>query len=231
MADKTPDPQQEALFREVDEDLREEQMRRLWKQYGGFLIAAAVLIVVVVAGYQGWNAWQSSRQTDEAQAYEQALQAVAAGNVDDATAQLNALASDGSTGHAALARLHHAGLLLERGETAEALAAYRALAEDASVDQVMRDTGRVLYGLHGVDSEDPATVQAMIAPLTAPGHAFRHSAREVQALLALRAGNTDEARSLFNELASEALTPRGMRQRAQDMLGLLGGAQNQDAAG
>lgn len=230
MADKTPDPQQEALFREVDEDLREEQMKRLWAQYGGYLIAAAVLVVVVVAGYQGWTAWQSSRQTTEAQTYEQAVQTLAAGNVEQGTARLAELAASGSTGHANLARLRRAGALLEQGQTDQALEAYRALAEDKDADAVMRDVGRVLFALHGLDHAEPGVVQAMLAPLTAPGNAFRFSAHEIQALLALRQDDADRARTLFADLASDAQAPRGVRQRAQDMLDSLGGAPGQGAS-
>jgi hypothetical protein len=231
VADKTPDPQQEALFREVDEDLREEQMHRLWKQYGGYLIAAAVLVVVIVAGTQGWNAYQASQQASEAQAYERAAKAAAEGNAADAAAQLADLAASGKTGHAALARLRRAGVLLEQGQPDEALNAYRALAEDGSADAVLRDTGRILYALHGIDRVEPAMVQTMLAPLTVPNNAFRFSAREVQALLALRQGNEDQARSLFTELAADTQAPRGVRSRAQDMLGMLGGAPAPKAAG
>lgn len=223
MADQTPDPQQEALFREVDEDLREEQLHRLWKQYGGYLIAAAVLIVVVVAGSQGWKAWQSSQRLDEARAYESAVQAVAGGNADQGVTQLAELAASGSTGHAALARLREAAVLLEQGKSEQALAAYRALAEDGAADAALRDTARVLYALHGLDSLDPGTVQSMVAPLDVPEGAFRFSAREVKALLALRQGQEDAAREAFAGLAADAQAPRGVRSRAQDMLNLLGG--------
>ncbi|MFA7429230.1 MAG: tetratricopeptide repeat protein [Rhodospirillaceae bacterium] len=231
MADKIPDPQQEALFREVDEDLREEQMARLWKQYGGYLIAAAVLIVVIVAGYQGWTAYRASQEASEAQAYENAAQAVAQGNAADAASRLADLAASGTTGHAALARLRQAGVLLEQGQTDAALDAYRALAEDGAADAVLRDVGRLLYALHGVDRVDPGAVQAMLAPLAVPNNAFRFSAREVQALLALRQGDTEQARSLFTDLAADAQAPRGVRSRAQDMLGMLGGAPAPKAAG
>lgn len=223
MADKIPDPQQEALFREVDEDLREEQMHRLWKKYGGALIAVAVLIVVVVAGSQGWKAWQASQRQDEARAYEQAIAAVAAGNADQGASQFAALAADGSTGHAALARLRQASVLLEQGKADEALEVFRVLAQDGRADAALRDVARVLYGLHGLDRLEPGAVQAMVAPLDAPDGAFRFSAREVKALLALRQGQDAQARELFAGLAADTQAPRGVRTRAQDMLDLLGG--------
>ncbi len=43
------------IFREVDEDLRREQFKRLWDRFGTYVIGLAVLIVVVTAGYRGWD--------------------------------------------------------------------------------------------------------------------------------------------------------------------------------
>ena len=59
MADKTPerDPEQENLFKEIDEELRQEKMALLWKRYGTFIIGAAVLVVSSVAAFQAWQAW------------------------------------------------------------------------------------------------------------------------------------------------------------------------------
>ena len=35
------------IFREVDEDLRREQYKKLWERFGSYVIGLAVLIVVV----------------------------------------------------------------------------------------------------------------------------------------------------------------------------------------
>ena len=47
------------IFREVDEDLRREQYKRLWDRFGGYVIGLAVLIVVAVGGYKAWEWWET----------------------------------------------------------------------------------------------------------------------------------------------------------------------------
>lgn len=222
MADKTPDPTQEALFREVDEDLRHEQMTRLWKAYGGWLVAAAVLVVAVVAGYQGWQAWQRSERAAEAQAFEQAITGAQDQPLKAAEA-LAAMAEDAGTGYGAVARLDRVALLLENGQRDEALATLRALAEDGGADPVARDLARVLWGLSALEgTEDPAAITAYVAPLAAPGNAFQASAMEVQALAALRAGDTDTAIGLYRDLSQLPTAPAGIRERAGELLAALG---------
>lgn len=224
MADNKPDPTQEALFREVDEDLRHEQLSRLWKAYGTWLITAVVLVVVVVAGYQGWTAWQSSARIEEARAFEQAITAAQNDPLAAADA-LAGVAASASSGYASVARLDRAAILLQEGREAEALDALQALASDGGADPVARDQARVLWGLTALDTgEDPAAVSSFVAPLAAPGNAFHASALEVQALAALRADDVAEARRLYADLADLAVAPAGVQRRAAEMLAALGGA-------
>ncbi len=50
------------IFDEVDEDLRADRARKLMQKYGGLLLAAAVLVVVGVGGYQAWQ-YREARET------------------------------------------------------------------------------------------------------------------------------------------------------------------------
>ncbi len=219
MADNIPDPTQEALFREVDDDLRHEQMTRLWKAYGPWLIAAAVIIVAIVAGYQGWQAWQKQVRVDEARAFEQAIAKGAESPAETADA-LAAMAKDAGTGYGAVARLGRASLLLQDGKRDEAVAVLQALAGDGAADPVMRDMARVLWGQTALQGSDAAA--AIVAPLAAPGNAFQASAMEVRALAALKNGDKAEARRLFKELGDLPTAPGGVRARATEMLAALG---------
>ena len=44
--------QRDSLAREIDEELRREQLLKLWERYGIHLIAAAVLIIAGIGGYK-----------------------------------------------------------------------------------------------------------------------------------------------------------------------------------
>lgn len=222
MADRIPDPQEEALFREVDDDLRHEQLSRLWTAYGSWVIAAAVLIVAVVAGHEGWKAWQRSEQSAEARAYEQAVSRVQAG--EDAGTALADLAKTASTGHRDLARLQAAALLLKQGKGAEAVAAYQALYADSKTDKVFADLSRILAVQHGMDlpGADVKALESVLSPLLDPSSPFRHLAGESKALLALQDNRPDDAKTQLNALFADRTTPPGVRSRARDLLSALG---------
>ena len=48
------------ILNEIDQELRQERMRQMWRQYGVYIIAGVVAIVLFVAGRQGLVAYQES---------------------------------------------------------------------------------------------------------------------------------------------------------------------------
>ena len=54
----------DTFLREVDEAVRHDQYKQLWDRYGVYALGVAVLVVVGVAGYKGWNYWQEKRAQD-----------------------------------------------------------------------------------------------------------------------------------------------------------------------
>ena len=213
------------IFDEVEEDLRADRMRRLAARYGGLLAGALLLVVAGVAGMQGWRWWQGRQAAEAASGYLAASRDAAAEGADlKAVAdRFAALAAESPAGYRTLARLRAAALKAESGQRQEALALWEAVAADAAADPVLRDLATLLWGLHALDSGDPAAVEARLAPLVAPGGPWRASAEEIRALAALRRGETEAARRTLAALAADNEVPRGVRERAGRLLQGLDG--------
>jgi len=224
MADKTPerDPEQDNLFKEIDEELRQEKMTVLWKKYGNYVIGAAVLLVGSVAAFQGWQAWDTSRRGEDSAQFASALKAVTQQRSDEASQTFAKLAKDGSKGYATLSRLNQAGLQAQGGDKAGAAAAYLSIANDESVDIIFRDLALLLSTLHDLDKADPDELAQRVQKLSGASNPWRHSAKEIEALLAQRKGNRTQAGKLFQELADDVTAPAGIRARAVEMSAILG---------
>ncbi|WP_413205256.1 tetratricopeptide repeat protein [Rhodospirillum sp. A1_3_36] len=215
-------PQEEALFREVDEDLRHEKMVAFWKQYGGLVIGAAILVVAIVAGAQGWKAYQASDREAAAAQYEAAQDLVAKGDTQGALAALEAVAENDSSGYAPLASLSRAAILAQDGKTEEAVTAYKSVASDDRVDPVFRDAARVLAVMRGMDVLDPADVDSLLEPARAGTGPWRALAEELAAMSTLKRGDKDEAVALLRGLANDPQGPGDSRRRAVQILAALG---------
>ena len=62
---------EESLFREVDEEVRQDQLKKIWDRYGNIIIAVCVAVIALVAGVKGWQYWQTKRAEAGAEAYSQ----------------------------------------------------------------------------------------------------------------------------------------------------------------
>jgi hypothetical protein len=217
------DREQDNLFKEVDEELRQEQFAKIWKKYGNLIIGAALLAVAGVAGYQGWQAYDLDRRAEQSTLFSTALRAVSDEKPAEAQALLGQLAGTGSSGYAALARLDQAAAKARAGNAAEAAADFLKIASDTSVDADLRNVALLLSVLNEADSGDPKALSDRLAPLTAANSPWRHSAKEISAVLAQRMGETQRASQLFRELADDATAPSGVRSRAAEMSAILGG--------
>ena len=210
------------IFDEIEEDLRKERAKKLWDRYGWIVLVAAGAVVLGVAGWRGWQWYQNREAAAAAGRY---LAAAAVADRGDATAAIEAFASlsaDGPAGYRMLARLREAGAKAKLGQTGEAVALYGAPAADPSAPPLYRDLATLFAVLHQADTGDPRALADRLAPLAAAGAPFRHSAMELQAVLAERRGDRAEARRLLQALAEDRAAPEGVRRRAGQMLAALG---------
>lgn len=221
MADK--DPEQDNLFKEIDEELRQENYATLWKKYGNYIIGLAVLLVGSVAAFQGWQSYDDNRRAGDSALYASALKAVAGDKTSEADAVLSKLEKEGTSGYATLARFNKAAIMAGKGDASGAAATYLGIANDPSIDQVFRELALVMSALQDLDRGDPAEITDRIKPLLTASNPWRHTAKEISALIAQRKGNVTDAKKLFRELADDVSAPDGVRARAAEMSAVLGG--------
>ena len=212
------------LIDEVNEEIRAERAKKLAQRYGGIAAGVLLLAIAGVGGWEGWR-WYEGRQAAQAgQTFLEASREAAAEGADLGVfaERFGTIAQGAPTGYRTLARLRAAALLAEIGQLDAALAAWDTLSRDQEADTLYRDLATVMWGLHALDTGDGAQIEARMAPLTAAGAPWRASAREVQALAALKQGNAEQARRALQAVMTDAATPQALRDRAGRLLQGLG---------
>lgn len=221
------DPQEETLLREIQDDLRRERAENLWRRYGSYVVAVAVLLVVAVAAFEGWKAYDRSQREDAATRFDSAVR-LAETDPMAAEAAFRALAADAPAGYAALARFRQGALAEERGDFTLAIDIYRALEGDAP-DPALRElallrAGFAVLAQTSTDLAETLDLRTRLATLTTDQSPWRFSARELTALLDLSAGERARARQTFQELAADPETPSRLKDRAAKLARQLGDA-------
>jgi hypothetical protein len=208
------------IFQEVDEEVRRERLKQIWDRYSIFIIAAAVLIVGGVAGWRGYEHWQSQKAAEAGAAFEQALTLAEEGKHQEAEAALNRIADSGTAGYRALARLRAAGEIAER-DPKQAADAYDKLAADKSLDRKLQELAAIRAGFLLVDTASFDEMTRRLEPLTGANATFRHSARELLALSAWRNGDAAASRRWSDLIMSDPESPANLRGRTERLLALI----------
>ncbi len=208
----------ESLFREVDEEVRQEQFKKLWARYGNLIIAVCLIIVAGVAGWKGWQYWQAKQSEAAGEVFFAAAKLAGTGKADEALKQFEGLSH---AGYAALAELRKANLLAAQGKPQEAVKIYDALAQSTTADSALRDLAKIRAAALVADQAALADLEARLKPFDSAGNPWRHTARELLAVSQWKAGNITEADRLVQAILADTETPAGVRQRAQDLADLL----------
>jgi hypothetical protein len=209
------------IFREVEEDLRRDKAAEFWKRYGRYFVGVAVFIVAATASYVGWKEYRLSQQTSYGERFAAALSLIQNKKEGEALEALGALAEDAGPGYGTLARFRAAAVKSRQGDRAAAAAIYDAVAKDSSVDALYAGLAALYYVLAMLETGDPDDLAKRLTPLLEPKSPWRYTARELAALLDLRKGDVEKARTNLTTLADDPKTPAGVRARAVEMLRTL----------
>jgi hypothetical protein len=209
-----------AAFQEIDDAVRQDDLKLWWKRWGTWVVAAAVLVVVAVAALVGWRQYDTSRRAAASSAYSQALAQIESDKAAART-ELNKQAESAPEPYRSLAALA-AAQLLDKPE--EQVAALQAVA--ARLPPELADLALVIAGYRSVDNGKLDSLQGQLAPLAQADRPFHASVIELQALAAAKKGDLKQARELWNSLLKDTAAPQGVQQRAQAMLTLHGPAES-----
>ncbi|TPQ38955.1 hypothetical protein C2U70_08100 [Bradyrhizobium guangdongense] len=208
------------LFDEVDEEVRREQLKKLWDKYSIYFIALMVLIVAGVGGWRGYQYLEAQKAAEAGAAFEKAVELSDQGKHAEAEAAFTALAAKAPSGYRTLARLRAAAELFARDPKAAAKL-YDDIAADRSAGSEQQALARIRAAGLLLDTAGYADIQQRLEPSTASGSTFRHTARELLALSAWRNGDMTAARKWLDAIAEDGETPPSMRTRAEALQALL----------
>ena len=208
------------LFDEVDEEVRREQLKKLWEKYSLFIIAAALLVIAAVGGWRGYQYLEAKKAAEIGDAFNKAAELSTQNKRAEAEAAFADLAAKAPSGYRMLARLRAAGEAADRDPKAAAKM-FDDIAADRSVGTVEQALARIRAAGLLLDTASYNDVQQRLQSDAAPDATFRHAARELLALSAYRANDATAARKWLDMIEADNDTPPSLRSRAEALQALL----------
>jgi hypothetical protein len=208
------------IFSEIDDELRREQVQRIWSRYSALIIAAIILVIAAVGGWRGYQYLQTQKAAEASSTFEAAAALADQNKHAEAEAAFTKLAEAAPPGYRNLSRLRAAAEAAKHDVNA-AVKLYDAIAADSGFSSAERDLARVRAAGLLVDTETYNNMLQRLELTTAPEATFRHTARELLALSAWRNDDTTAARKWLDMISEDGQTPSSLRNRAEALQALL----------
>ncbi|MFN4003254.1 MAG: YfgM family protein [Hylemonella sp.] len=182
---------------DLEEQEQLDRVKHFWKQYGGLITWALVLLLAVYAGYNGWQYWQRKQAVQATALYEELERVAASGDA----ARLDRVLADmrerfGRTLQAQQAGLLAASVHAAAGREDAARAALQWVAEQGS-DEAYRALARLRLAGLLLDAKAYGDALKLLDQDYPPEFAALVADRRGDVLLAQ--GRRDEAAALYQK--------------------------------
>lgn len=202
------------VLREIDEDLRNERLRKFWKQYRTPILIGVALLIAITAGSSIWQDYQSRRAGEAMVKLDAAIQQLQKG---DASAAVGNFAKLGKESNGELRDMSLLWQARAEAQANQADAAVRTLStlasKPAGKDLVWRDMACLRLMAANAD-----TPKACAAPSNSP---LKSQRLEWHAALLWQQGKQDEASVLLRTIVDDEATPPSQRERAKRLMRAL----------
>ena len=209
------------IFKEVDEELREERLTKIWKRIGPYVIgilSGAIIITSAVIGYREYD--ETQRQNWGVQ-FAEAMNLSEEGNWQESLDLFDTLTEKTNLGYKTLSLFQAASLYAKNGNKEKALEIYQSL-ENEALDENFRDLATLMLIYLQFDNADPEILEKRIEKLASKGNPWYYNAVELKGFLFAKQKNKEKQIEIFNILSKDNKAPEGVRTRANDMLAILG---------
>lgn len=213
---------QDAFIREVDEDLKNESMKKLWDKYGLFVLLIVIVSLTVAVSYESIKSWYIKRAENRTEGYAVALSMQNQGLFDDSLEALDSIINQKMGTYAELAEMQKANILLEQNKEKEALALLEKIANDKSRSLQLRDTALIKLASYRQDGATFEEMSELLSSITkSKDNAWYAVAEDMLATILLRDGNIEQAKEIYNALLENQDTPDDLKNRVKDILSVL----------
>lgn len=212
---------EDALLREVVDEVKNEELQKIWNKYGLLIIIGIAFILTLTISFESIRNWQQKKSQELSNAYSVALSLQNQGRFDESLGIYNTLAEKSSGIYADLAKMQIANVYLEQDRKDDAMAVLQAMIDDANTSSQMRDLAALKLASYKLDSNASADEIAKLLQPLLTNEKDSDVAHELLAMLYLREKNFEQAKIEYEKIATSAEASDNMKTRARDMINLL----------
>ena len=209
------------IFKEVDEELREERLTKIWKRIGPYVIGILSGTIIITSAVIGYREYDETQRQNWGVQFAEAMNLSEEGNWQESLDLYETLTEKTNLGYKTLSLFQAASLYAKNGNKEKALEIYQSL-ENKALDENFRDLATLMLIYLQFDNADPEILEKRIEKLASKGNPWYYNAMELKGFLFAKQKNKEKQIEIFNILSKDNKAPEGVRTRANDMLAILG---------
>ena len=209
------------FFKEVSEDVQNDKLKKIWDTYGLHIIIAIIIVLTIAVSFETLKAWRVKRNETWSDAYAYALNLQNQGKYDESLKVLADIAQKNKGIYSDIAEIQKANILFEQGKNAEALALLENIVQNEDINPKMRHITAVKLATYKLDTAPRDEIEKLLTPLMQEESSWKNIAKEMLAMLEIREGNIEKAKTIYEEILNSPDLSDGLKLRVQDMLSAL----------
>lgn len=209
------DEMADAFIMEVDDEVKSDNLKEFFNKYGLYIISAVVIILFATVSFDQIKNWRDNYFREKTNAY------IAANYAPTAQEKIRVLEqiSTGNHGiYSQLARIQIADLLFEQEKTEDALNMLDLIVTNDELDPRIRNLAAVKLAAAKLDTAPYAEIETLLNPVINEDDSWAPVAQEYLALAAIKGGNIEQAKKIYEGLLQNNQISEEFRARVQDML-------------
>ena len=210
------------VFQEVDEELREEKYKSIWRKFRYYLIGGLILFILGIAVNAFWKDYNLKEINERSDRFFTAIEMAQEDKVNAITL-LEEFANQeekNSEYNALIARFTEAAIRRSEKDFNGALKIYQSL-EENNISNFYEDYAKLSSVEMLIALNNKKDAKLILDDLISNTSDLKYIAMEYMGYLEIDEGNFSKARTIFTNIADDALSSVNMKNRSKEVLSIL----------
>ena len=203
------------ILRQVDEDLRKEKIKNIWKKYYIYIIIFLVIIIFAPLSYQITKTINLSKNEKYVEDY---LNYINISDSNNKIIELENLSRNNNNLISSLASLKIANIYIEENKIKEGRSELLKISNDINNNEIIRDLALYFYLMSGIDTISSEKIFSLLPNEKIQRSAYKFLFQELMAIHFIILNDLDKANQYLSKLSNDIDTPFEIKSRVEKFI-------------
>jgi hypothetical protein len=208
------------ILREIDEDLRQDKLKALWKKYGIIIITIIVAPIIILSAFKFYQNWETNKADKSGSLLLEAIEYININDFDNASLKIEDLKNISSKEYAQYATVIEAAIAVESNDIDQAIKLYETYIKNSN-DSLLKGFALIRVAYLKVDWVSPEEIKKLLSPILEEDNSLYGIGLELIGYSYYKNNDYDESFKQFELILNNRYNSPSLLNRANIMYELL----------